>query len=83
MHFLLALLYLFIASGISYFLYFYSAVFKVVGDSSMEEFNEEETNPNDRLNEKKTNAVNHFGTFVLNYTRQKNAMLSVYSVPPW
>jgi len=64
MNFLLALLYLFIASGISYFIYFYSAVFKVVGDASKEELNEDETNPAEMVNEKETNAINHFGTFV-------------------
>ena len=45
MNFLLALLYLFIAAGISYFIYFWSATFKVVGDATMEEINEDETNP--------------------------------------
>ncbi|GEM_PF-1818292 len=64
MIFFLALFYLFIAAGISYFIYFWSAVFKVVGDSSMEEFNEEEANPDDMVDETETNVINHFGTFV-------------------
>lgn len=64
MNFLLALIYLIIISASCYFIYFYSAAFKVVSDATMEELNEEETDLKALVNEKETNAINHFGTFV-------------------
>ena len=61
---LLALLYLIIGVTISCFLYFWSATFKVVGDATMDELNEDEDNPIDLVNEKETRIINHFGTLV-------------------
>ncbi|MFK7983454.1 MAG: hypothetical protein AB8G86_25965 [Saprospiraceae bacterium] len=36
----------------------------MVGDATMEELNEDETNPQELINEKETDTLNHFGTFL-------------------
>ncbi len=64
MNFLLALLYLIIAAGVSYFIYFWSAALKVVSDATMEEINEAETNPKELVNEKETEVINYSSTFL-------------------
>lgn len=64
MNLLIAILYLTISVVIGCFLYFWSAAFKVVGDATMDEMNEEEDNPEDLLDEQETRIVNHFGTFI-------------------
>lgn len=64
MSILIACLYLTIGVLVSCFLYFWSATFKVIGDASMEEINEDENNPEELVDERDTKIINHFGTFV-------------------